>query len=343
MFNLALSSKIHAALSQLLTAKEYHSLIEQNDLKGFYKTLSGFPRYRRLPNLEEQEVTRIRIEDIIYENRITEYLRFVNFSFSGTKSFLIELSRKFELDNVKLVIRQKLQGKEISKDQIANLQHLALLDAAKLVEARSVEELAETLKHTSFYRPMTEAIPLYKETKNALILESVLDYQHWKNVVTKARALSLMDILAVGQHLEIETSAFNVSWIYRGKFLLGLQNEQITPHLLSTNRNEEKKFYDSLISAQTVNAFFDFIKNSKYKEILPNTAEAELRPGEFHLALQKYLLKRTRDMKALFPFSVSRAIVLWKCIEFETQNLSTICESIYYKKNKDEIFKYLLV
>ncbi|OFZ78222.1 MAG: hypothetical protein A2583_02555 [Bdellovibrionales bacterium RIFOXYD1_FULL_53_11] len=341
MFQLALPAKIRSRLGLFARPGDFERLMENGDLGSLYKSICALPGFSDLSGIEDTAVTRVTIGRKLHERHIKMYCRFIPHATGPTKTLMIALVRKYDAENIKEILLGLSRSEKTNCVGIFSTGIYSHIDYTRLLESRTIEDAINTLKGSGYHGALMDAMPAYNDSKNSLILERMIDNRWWSIIERRCRLLGVFDSIPAATFLNIESEVFNINWIYRAKFLLGLAPEKIPPHLTENRSDQDSKFFEALISSQTPQAYYDQLRAGRHARILSKTTEGEISPTVFHVLCQRYLMKRLREMKALFPFSAMTAISLWKELELETANLETVCECIFYGKKKEDALKYI--
>jgi vacuolar-type H+-ATPase subunit C/Vma6 len=148
--------------------------VSDNLLKTDYAAEIG-----QLPTQERDATT---LENIILK-KLADRFFFVRRSAQGKMQDLLgRYSARFEVENIKRIIRAKHGGQSAEELNLIPLQReYTLVNFPALVKAKDVDEVASLLRDTQ-YRPILEKLQAYEESGPTMILEAALDKIYFSEV-----------------------------------------------------------------------------------------------------------------------------------------------------------------
>jgi V/A-type H+-transporting ATPase subunit C len=139
---------------------------------------------------------------------------------AASRDFLVHWARKFELYNLKALIRGKLQ--HLSYDQIReNLYELPLLISLphdQLLRTESVPELLRRLERTPYSDIARQARQVYEEKNEPFSLDATIDQRFYTGLLKRARKIHDPDRQPLLKLLGSLIDQQNLPWILRYRF-----------------------------------------------------------------------------------------------------------------------------
>ncbi len=187
-----INAKVRAMKSRLLNRADFENLAGvagQDGLVQCLKTTSYGEKRRHFPSSFDGVIA------MYYKDLFSCYRKIIK-SLSGDRKRLIEhLYQKYELENLKLILRKVCSGK-FNK----NIEELLLptgesqnFSAINLLQARSAGEVLTQLKGTSYYEPLENALFRFEQEKETFPLEMALDLSYYKRLWLIASSLGHAD------------------------------------------------------------------------------------------------------------------------------------------------------
>lgn len=145
------------------------------------------------------------------------------------RQFLLHWIERFELSNIKTLIRAKLSQEKAARitPRLVNLGPFARLDLTSLVHAENVDELLRRLETGPYALIARNARLAFEQSRDPFMLDATLDRTYYESLAQQARALES----EVGKPLQTLMAGLidriNLVWLLRFRFNYNLPPAQV--------------------------------------------------------------------------------------------------------------------
>lgn len=330
------NARVRARKKDLLGEGELKTLTEATDLKEVISVLLNTPYESEMTKLPE-EPTVGEVESALSNHLLNNYLFIINSVKGDIRTLLIEILRKFEVDNLKAILRSKYAGTPSSKFAYFPVEKIFKRMTSKLLEASSVDELIDLLD-SPYKEVLEDKFSEYKKMRNLLPFENALNKYMFDRIWFRMNRLAPSDRSSAQRLIGLFHDSINIMTILRCK-VEGINPEEIENYLLPYGfRKKEFVMADDVKSAVLA-------AGETYKGVLSGALdefEKEKTLLPFELALRKHLLEESRNLLTVNPFQIGTLIGFLNLKENEVRNLRVIASSIE-KLNPDSIRKLIVL
>ncbi|MBI5782332.1 MAG: V-type ATPase subunit [Gammaproteobacteria bacterium] len=259
------------------------------------------------PRSREQRLITVLLDDLAILAR----------ALSGDeRGFLLYWAYRFELSNLKTILRGKLNGQDANTigDQLVDMGPFTRLPVEELLRAEDVAELLRQLEDTPFADIARQARRIFEERHEPFALDAAIDRQYFAGLANRARGAESGATGRLRALVGNIIDRVNLVWILRYRFAYGLPPAEAYYLLIpSTFRLGSRE----LLALSQLGSFEEAIAHlpapfSKWLAGAGNTsdvthvlereswrlAESVLRRSAFDLARAfAYLLLRERDLR----------------------------------------------
>ncbi len=153
----------------------------------------------------------------------------------AARQLLLYWIERFEVSNVKSLIRAKMAGETVSATaaRLLDLGDFARLDAEALMRAEDVTELLRRLEHTAYAEIVRNARQAFEDSHDPFILDATLDRAYYDGLIRRARALEPELRAGIEPLLAGLIDRINLVWLLRYRFNYGLPPAQVYYLLLA--------------------------------------------------------------------------------------------------------------
>ncbi|MEJ2287957.1 MAG: V-type ATPase subunit [Deinococcales bacterium] len=222
----ATQAQARARLPGLLALPTWQALLEQGDVAGIAARLQDSAYGGELPT-----------EPAALERRLTAVLAeethvAATFTWGALRALLVAYGRRFELANVKTVLRARHHGIPWERCAVVMIPlPRSTVPWRTLLEAPTTEAVARLLEGTPFARPLTTVLEQQGDA-TPFRFEVALDLAYFQDLVRRIERLSGRDgqraRTFLGGWIEVE----NLSWAFRYRRLAGLTPEETVNYTL---------------------------------------------------------------------------------------------------------------
>jgi len=145
------------------------------------------------------------------------------------RRFLLYLIGRFEVSNVKSLIRAKMAGESATATagRLLDLGDFTHLDAESLMHAEDVTELLRRLERSRYAEIVRNARLAFEESHDPFILDATLDRAYYDGLVRRGRAIEAEAGPAFARLMADLIDRINLVWLLRYRFNYGLPPAQV--------------------------------------------------------------------------------------------------------------------
>jgi V/A-type H+-transporting ATPase subunit C len=142
----------------------------------------------------------------------------------GLRELFLFWARRFELFNLKALIRGKLQGLPpgVVQDNLYDLPPYTRLPRASLLQAESVTELLKLLEATPYGDIARQARLAFEARREALYLDATIDRRYFYGLVQRTTPLEARHRESLERLVRTQVDHQNLIWLLRYRFAYGL-------------------------------------------------------------------------------------------------------------------------
>jgi V/A-type H+/Na+-transporting ATPase subunit C len=278
-----------------------------------------------IPKDEYPEVTKIQIidtsnlEKIFLAKMVKRFYFVVNLTTKNLQEFFQGYSSKFEMENVKAILRAKHRGEPVDEeDLIPLLKEFTLVNFQALIKAKNIEDFVKLLKETD-YNHLSNDLGLYEKYKTPIVLEALLDRHYYERLFNISK--NIMDTKIVNQFLGVEVDLKNIMHI----FFLKIQNiefQQIQDMIIPQFYKIGKRTIDMLIESK-IEDFENILKNTHYAKFIIEIESARNKGsiGEIEKIFSTWIYEEASEIAVRSPFTLGYVLYYLVLCEKEARNL----------------------
>ncbi len=332
-----LNSKTKNLKGKMLYKNRYKDMISLNSVKDVIGYLCSDPYYgMAFKNYDVDTLNREKVE-ILLNLQFAKYMSNMRNYLSGNyKSLLKELFVKYEVDDLKTIIRGIYlnKPKEKIRDLIAYRCELTTLNYDDLIECNSFYELMDKLKGTIYEKHIKGTYEHVKED-GLFSLEMALDISYFskvRDVLNKIKQNSLMKKI-----IGIECDLLNIFWIYRGKKYYSLSPELIFNYAIYDHYNLTPDSIKKLCYSNDLEEFQANISNKNYKDLI------QVNRDDFKNELAVFAYREREIRKVLKQNKIDFATIFsfLELYKIEIEIIVSILECKRYNHKIEDIYDLL--
>ncbi|MHB8622663.1 MAG: V-type ATPase subunit [Sulfuricaulis sp.] len=324
-----LHSRVSVMAGRLLSDESMYSLIESPLEQGsqIFQTAGVIGLHAEQPSeppfsLEQQLVAVLLADFVILVRPLS----------GAARKFFIYWAYRFELSNLKTILRGKIAGQlsNAIQDQLVNMGPFATLPIEELLRTEDVAEMLRLLERTPFAEIAREARRIYEEHHELFSLDAAVDRRYYASLNKQAQEIKGYEGRLLQSLIGSIIDRSNLMWLLRYRFAYGLPPAEA--YYLLIPAGERLKGHHLLALSQ-LNSFKDVIEQlpapfadllagasspSEVTQILEretwHISEKILKRTSFNLARAfAYLILREKDLRQL------RAIIKGRRAEIHSE------------------------
>jgi len=182
----------------------------------------------------------------------------------SARDILIHWARKFELYNLKALIRGKLQN--LSYDQIKcnllDLPPLISLPHEQLLRTENISELLRQLERTPYSDIARQARLVFEEKNEPFSLDATIDQRFYAGLIKRSRATDHEDHQSLFILIGTVIDQQNLPWLLRYRFNYGLSATQTYYLLVPSGRHLQSDQLKKLVNLESSEQAIDALPES---------------------------------------------------------------------------------
>jgi V/A-type H+-transporting ATPase subunit C len=261
--------------------------------------------------------------------------------------FLEALLGKFELLNLKSIIRSLAGGDDRTPDSVEMfifpLGKYHTIPIEEALNAADLENLIALMGKTPFARPLEIGYQQYESEGKLFPLELALDLDYYERLWQSMDALGPLDKHNAGRLLGIQYDAINLVWILRFKEYYGFSPEQIFQYIIPHGwKINEDIFWEIAADGDVIGAIVS-LHLEPYDNLLrsvPQVNSSSILGVE--LCLLRYLYLESLGTFMKFPLQAALLLAFLICKEMEIRDIVTVLAGRHLGMPQERIRSYMI-
>lgn len=340
----AVSAKVSAMRSRLLTDEQFRELAFQPDVPSAVEYLKGFSAYRDLfEGLQADDLHRGNIEKLLNLSLYRDFSSLYRFSGVKQRRFLDLYFMHFEIDVLKKCLRNVMSRKasdlDLSIFEDFFRRHSGL-DLAGLSGASGLSEFIVQLEGSCFHAPVkalseSGAVSL-SDYESAL--DSFYFARLWKNLEHDLKPPEREIIKkCIGEKIDL----LNLEWICRAKQNYRLPADVLRSFLIPVHYRIREDELNRLAGASGPEELDRILKSTRYRRMLSGTEQDPGSVSGTKLFYRSLLDTVYRSSGRKNPYSAAVFNTYFYFKEEEIRKIITAIEGIRYQLGGNEIVSCL--
>lgn len=334
-----LSARARALAGNLVTSGQWSTLLDTPDLSTFGHALAQLPyaQGKALPDsLPALELSFVR-------SVAAEYERFISLTGGAVRALLQELWRRFELDNLKALLRSLGHKRGEQAESLLIPLRNSVLPIDQLQEATELSAAAILLADTVYGPPLADALPRYQSEGTLFPVEVALDINYWRRVWRAVRRLTGSDKDWAQRLIGGRFDSVNIVWAFRYRIYYQLSEVEIINYTLPNGYRSDDSVLRAIAGGARVREIAAKVWGPGVPEFegLSDEEPREALRG-FEVALDRLGCRLARQPFAASPFQLGILLGFLQLKEYEAHDLTTVAESKTVGLPAERISPYLV-
>lgn len=339
----AVNSKLKALSSKMLGEKEFQNLIELNTVQEAFNFIYNNTYYQEyLDEFSGQKIHRRQFELKLKKSIVFSEDFLQKYSSSALKEFIEHYFKKYEIEDLKIVLRTILMGNDDNylADNLIYIAKNKKIDFDSLIQASSYNELKNILKDVYYSQVLEEFEEQYQKNKNLFPIEMSLDFYYFSELNKLAKKLSKKDQKYFDKVIGTQIDLLNLQWIYRIKKYYNLSSGEILNYIIPFYYKVKKSELQNMSKVKKPDKLIEHISYSPYKSLLEKAIKDE--NVIFERFFLNFIFSILNKIRRKSYFSISNILAYLYIREYELRDIITVIEGIRYSLPKDKIKNFLI-
>ena len=351
-----LTPKVIVSRLRLIDHRDIVKLCNKK-LEDASSMLMKTPYRPEIVGISSQQLDSASFEKALVKNFIRTCNEVIECSPSDVRSLLLAILMKFEVSNVKTMLRAKEAGASVDQAMGFVTSAGKLDDAAcrKILEdSNSVEELVDALADFEYGAALKEALSEYEESETIRALEVALDRFVYGRVWKATARLKGLDGKIARAVLGVEIDSTNVRIVLRCKTMRVSENQTRSYLVASSDAFAENDWEDAIRAADVKSALGvllgaarrAFARDQLYMLTdIVREYESSRSLSQLEMVLDRSLLGISLRMLKRYTafFNIGAVLAFLNLKWFEVRNLRAIVHGIESRIPPDRITKMLIL
>ena len=333
-------AKVRALKGKLLSEKQFRALLNVETFDEVLHILQTTNYADALSEQPSQDISIPVLTQITYKSLFDDYEKTIRSVKGNIQAFFILLYQKYELINLKTILRG-ICG-HVDPSDVAPLLlptgRYSLFSKDTLLEFRDVHEVVEHLQGTFFQYPLNRALHRFKEEQEFFPLEMALDLHYYQTLWDSTQKLPTQERQTTERVLGMFLDILNISWIIRFKEQYHFSPEEILNYTIHHGAAFTLRDRKRLAEAKGVGEVLDFLKSTPYKRAL----SGDVPLNTLHIVLERYFIAQARRLFSGNPFHIGVILGYLFLKEFEIADIITIAEAKKYGFSLEQSQSYVI-
>lgn len=342
----AVNAKIQAMESLLLSDKDYKELIAKNSVSAIVSYLKENTAYSlMLKDVEPENTHRRDLETLIRKRTMNVFSKFISFFYGSDKEFILLFLRRFEIENLKLSIRNALTEarKDVNelKGKFYELGSHANIDPLKIAACSNADEVLEVLDGSPYFKVIRNVLESQVKSKESLVylVESALDRWYFMGLKRKSTRFNEGTVI---QDVGTRADLANIEWIVRAKKFYSLSPEELYNSLIPIQCRVNLDYLRMACDAKNATEVIEFFRKGPYSKIFENLRDSDALSFNLTQKLRRYFYNSVKSKRSSHDFTLAKALEYLYLMEYEFSDIILIIEAVRYSMKQEEILQHLI-
>ena len=332
-----INAKIRSMKSNLLRPSDYENLTIVSGYDGLAECLRITQYGKRAGQFPSSFDGLIRM---YYKDLFDDYEKIIKAAPGRGKGLILHLYQKYELENLKAVLRTVGSGKRGQ-----NMEKLLLpigepqsFSAEDLLRLKSPDEILSRLKGSWYYEPLKNSIYRFEEEKETFPMEMALDQWYYRRLWKIILSLGCREKKTARGLFGVFIDILNIIWIFRFKQMGHFSAEEILNYSLMYGGHLSPVLLKRLAYSSDQKDVLRNLTGTSYQKLLACLNDLEA----ISVPLWRYFLSLAEKNWCGFPFQIGTILdyILFK--EMEVRDLVTLTEAKRLHLPQMMMSKYLI-
>lgn len=325
----AAHARVRGGIARLVPTAVWTELLNTSTLSALVQQLAGTAYRGVLAPHTGQEREPGRVESALWQYLVQAYRAPLPFLRGGPRALVDGLWRRFEVDNLKTVLRTV--GRDAAPARIrASLIPLgpaSTLPWEDLTDANSIVAAIDRLGSTRYGRVLGQALERYRREERLFVLEVALDLFYYRYLVQLLNGLSGRDRSEAERFVGTRVSSQNLLWAYRYRVHFGLSPEEILNYTLGGGLRVDAAVVRDIATGAPVYEVVTAIWDRRLPDLdrLAGRPDAEAL-SELELIFWRYLYAEAAKTLRRYPLHLGVVLAYEVLLESEVRDLVVLVE-----------------
>ena len=327
---------------KLIDKAHMGSLLEMSDDRAVITALMQTEYAAQL----QESMSLTEVEHALKQDSISSYIKLLAFLGGKPAKFLQVLLGRFELLNLKSIIRylaQKSRTDQRVEPFIFSLGKYHSIPIEAALQSGSLESFVALMKKTPFARALEIGYQQFQDSGELFLLELALDMAYHERVWNAAKSLGMGDRQNVSRIVGIQYDITNIMGIVRFRDYYDLSSEQIYQYIIPHGWKIHRDAFWKLAENTDIVKAVSEARVSPYDKILQSATpiNGNVALG-MDLALLRYLYRECLGILIRFPFQAAPLMAFAVVKEMQIRDLIAVISGKRLGLSQEQIRLFLI-
>ena len=328
----------------LLTPLMMANLQEAISFEALIALLKDSVYGQYLSKVEERSLDPRQVVYQIKGRLVDSYRDIIQAAPANTRPLLTQFYRRFELDNLKAILRGIVTGSEWEQVRyvLFPLGGYTILPEQIMLESENIGAAVEQLVNTPYYGVLSHALQRYANEQTLFPLEVALDLDYWRNLWHYISQLPGQDRTRSLQILGPLVDMTNLMWALRYRTYHQLSEEEIINYTLSFGYHLSDENVRAIAAgtdiAHVVEKIYPHLDNVNSLVQSPQRGLPIL-----EMLIQRLLADQCQAVFTGYPFHIGLPLACLVLTELEIRDLTVLIEAKSSHMPYEDYAPYLVV
>lgn len=334
----ALNTKLAAIRGRFLTPSDYEQLMARRTVAEIAAYLKEHTHYRDvLEQVRTEDIHRSELGQYLSRKSVLTMESLCHFAGGEVKEFIKALFLRYEVEDLKLVLRGMALGKEIAslRPLFLHSKKYEVLDFERVLRSRGIGELTEIVRDTVFqevFRNLSEDDLSVREFHAEMNLDAV----YFRQIRRKAEKLGKEDREILEDMIGRNIDLINLQWLYRAKVYYSLTPEEILNYTLFGGKRYSFAKLKNIVYSDNVREAIAASLPRRYLSLMDE--QDVYMERKIYGYLYDLFVKAGRKGR----MNIGKLVAVVHFLEYEIRDIITITESIRYEVSREKMKEFLI-
>ena len=335
-------ARMRGLKGKLIGREQLEALLQVSDFRSVLSSLKNTFYGEQIRDLVDISL----VEHALKQDLIISYMKILTFLRGKPAELLKTFLGRFELYNIKTIVRSLVYGKtpkEKVTPFIFSLGKYHTIPIDEALESENIESFIKITKNTPFARPLEIGYQQFEAEKTLFPLEIALDIDYYVRLKQALDSLGPVDKIDSWELLSLYYDIINLIWLFRFKEYFKFTPEQIFQYIIPYGQHIKGELFWKIAGESDLARAIDDIGLKPYDHLLRSAKQIN---GNYILGIEislfRYLYNQSIKVLMKFPLQSAPFIAFFIIKEMEIRDIITILTCKNIGASQEKIRDYLI-
>ena len=272
-------------------------------------------------NIKQAVLPAGKIDQLILQTLCSEAIRIIRPLNADERSFISYWMRRFELQNVKTIIRGKSlnHSSKIIRQQLIQVPYFSYLNLDKLIQKDDISEVLNELKTTPYASISRYALQHFEQSRDVFTAETSINHQFYEGLNKRQYLFAKIDQDNIHQLLGLIIDQLNLIRLLRYRLYYQFSAPQTFFHLISGGLYLKQQQLQQLSNVEKLSQIHEYLP-VQYKQYLADCETLQ----DIEIALEIKIIERAWELMNKTRYSIAQVFIFLVLREKQLSQLHTL-------------------